>query len=438
MQQLTLPYSELPVTWQQWKQQALAWAAADNEAVAYYEPNGISYRHGPFLNMLGLQRKSQGELGQEIATTWQELEALLAVKAPAPLLGFFTYDLKNGLENLHSQHPDHVGFPDLYFFRPETWLVWEEDSVTIFSFLADPATIAQEISALPFGASFPENTVKTTARVPKEEYLKTVEKLRQHILEGDVYEVNYCQEFYSENTTLSPLTLFWQLNQASPTPFAGFLKLNDRYLLCASPERFLKKENQKLVSQPIKGTIKRGTTPAQDQQQKATLAASEKERAENMMIVDLVRNDLNRVAATGTVQVEEFFGLYPFKFVWQMISTVTGELPEGVSAVEAIKAAFPMGSMTGAPKIRALELIEQYEKTKRGLYSGSLGYFLPNGDFDFNVVIRSLQYNAQTGYLSFEVGSAITYDSDPEQEYQECLLKAAAITQILENKSTPS
>ncbi|AKQ45412.1 hypothetical protein TH63_06805 [Rufibacter radiotolerans] len=435
MQQLTLPFSDLPVPVQQWKQQALAWATAENEAVAYYEPNGISYRHGSFHNLLGMRKKSTGMQGLDIATTWQELEQILEANTVAPLLGFLTYDLKNGLEQLHSQHPDQIGFPELYFFRPEIWLAWEESYVTINSFTADPVVIAREIGGMPFSACFSKNSLKTKARVPKEEYLKTVENLRQHILEGDVYEVNYCQEFYAEVVVLNPLPLFWRLNEASPTPFAGFLKLNHRYLLCASPERFLKKEGQLLVSQPIKGTIKRGTTLEQDNQQRAALAASEKERAENMMIVDLVRNDLNRVAVTGSVQVEEFFGLYPFKFVWQMISTVTGELPIKVGALEVIKAAFPMGSMTGAPKIRALELIEQYEKIKRGLYSGSLGYFMPNGDFDFNVVIRSLQYNAQTQYLSFEVGSAITYDSDPEQEYQECLLKAAAITQVLENPS---
>ncbi|MBC3541698.1 aminodeoxychorismate synthase component I [Rufibacter sediminis] len=429
MNSLTLPFASLPVPVLQWKQQALAWAAEHNELVAYYEPNQLNYRYGTFTNLLGMRRHASS---QDI-TSWEQLQDQLSQPDNRPLLGYLTYDLKNGLEKLHSQHPDFIGFPELYFFLPETWLLWAEDALTIYSTTEDPEAIARSIAHTPFTASFSENKVKTVPRVKKEDYLHNVEQLRQHILHGDVYEVNYCQEFYAEQASISPLALFWKLNQASPTPFAGFLKLKERYLLCASPERFLKKSGDLLISQPIKGTIRRGSTPEEDQRQKEQLAASEKEQAENMMIVDLVRNDLNRVAATGTVQVEELFGLYGFKYVWQMISTVTAQLPETVPAVEVLKAAFPMGSMTGAPKIRALELIEQYEQTKRGLYSGSLGYFLPNGDFDFNVVIRSLQYNVATGYLSFEVGSAITYDSDPEQEYQECLLKAEAIRNVLAN-----
>ncbi len=428
MHQLTLLFASLPVSVLQWKQQALAWTTRQHEVVAYYEPNNIPYRHGAFANMLGMRRhKSPGDI-----TSWVALQENLSQERDTPLFGFLTYDLKNGLEQLHSQHPDYVGFPELYFFHPETWLLWGEDSVTIHSSVEEPEAIAKAIGRTPFSGTFSQNSIRTQPRVSRENYLHDVESLRQHILEGNVYEVNYCQEFYAENVSLNPLPLFWKLNAASPTPFAGFLKLDDRYLLCASPERFLKKKNNLLISQPIKGTIRRGSTPADDQRQRTLLATSEKEQAENMMIVDLVRNDLNRVAQTGTVQVEELFGMYGFQYVWQMISTVTGQISADVNAVEVLKATFPMGSMTGAPKIRALELIEQYEKIRRGLYSGSFGYFLPNGDFDFNVVIRSLQYNAHTGYLSFEVGSAITYDSDPEQEYQECLLKAAAIRNVLE------
>ncbi|ALJ00473.1 anthranilate synthase component I family protein [Rufibacter tibetensis] len=429
MLQLTLPFTSLPVSVSQWKQQAVAWAAANHEVIAYYDSNSIPYRHGAFQNMLGVRHQPNGEG----ITTWLKLHQALDESRKLPLFGYLTYDLKNGLEKLHSNHPDHIGFPELFFFFPESWLVWSEDAVTIHSSVEDPAAIANTIGETKLRSSFSKNTIKTAARETKEEYLRSVEMLRRHILEGDVYEVNYCQEFYAEGVQLEPTSLFWKLNQTSPTPFAGFLKVEDCYLLCASPERFLKKENNLLISQPIKGTIRRGKTEAEDQHQRQLLATSEKEQAENMMIVDLVRNDLNRVASTGTVQVEELFGLYGFQYVWQMISTVTGVVPESLNPVEVLKATFPMGSMTGAPKIRALELIEQYEKTKRGLYSGSFGYFLPNGDFDFNVVIRSLQYKAQSGYLSFEVGSAITYDSDPEEEYQECLLKAAAIRSVLEN-----
>ncbi|AMM52986.1 hypothetical protein TH61_15335 [Rufibacter sp. DG15C] len=418
----------------QWKQQALAWAHHGHEVVAYYEPNQIPFRQGAFQNLLGLRKNAAGLIQEGIARSFNELQQLIDQSLQTPIFGYLTYDLKNQIEELQSQHPDHIGFPELYFFQPDTWLEWTEGEVQICSFTEDPTQIAASIHNTPFLASFPENSLKTKPRILKEDYLQTVEKLRTHILEGDVYEVNYCQEFFTEKANIDPLAVFWQLNAASPTPFAGFLKLEQRYLLCASPERFLKKEGDLLISQPIKGTIKRGATSEQDQANKQALASSEKEQAENMMIVDLVRNDLNRIAQTGTVKVEEFFGLYPFQYVWQMISTIVGKVGASVSAMEILKATFPMGSMTGAPKIKALELIEEYEQTKRGLYSGSFGYFLPNGDFDFNVVIRSLQYNAQNLYLSFEVGSAITYDSDPEQEYQECLLKAAAITRVLEQK----
>ncbi|UOQ71128.1 anthranilate synthase component I family protein [Hymenobacter cellulosilyticus] len=240
-----------------------------------------------------------------------------------------------------------------------------------------------------------------------------MEAIREDILNGEVYELNLCQEFYAETVALEPVGTFLRLLEASPTPFAGFYKWHDRYLLCASPERFLQKKGPQLISQPIKGTIRRGATPGEDERQRQLLLHDEKERAENLMIVDLVRNDLARVAQTGSVQVPELFGLYSFRHVWQMISTVQAQARPDLGLVDMLRATFPMGSMTGAPKIRAMELIEHYERTKRGLYSGSLGYVTPAGDFDFNVVIRSLQYRAGTGYLSFQVGSAITYDSDP-------------------------
>jgi para-aminobenzoate synthetase component 1 len=265
----------------------------------------------------------------------------------------------------------------------------------------------------------------------KAKYLSNVAAIQEDILNGEVYELNLCQEFYAERVAIEPVSTFIQLNTASPTPFAGFYKWQDKYLLCASPERFLRQQGDTLLSQPIKGTIRRGTTPAEDEQLRQQLRHNEKEQAENLMIVDLVRNDLARVAVTGSVQVPELFGLYGFRHVWQMISTVQAQRHPDSDLVDALRAAFPMGSMTGAPKIRAMQLIERYEHSRRGLYSGSLGLIWPSGDFDFNVVIRSLQYNAATGYLSFQVGSAITYDSVPEQEYAECLLKAKALLEVL-------
>jgi para-aminobenzoate synthetase component 1 len=225
--------------------------------------------------------------------------------------------------------------------------------------------------------------------------------------------------------------MFAKLNKVSPNPFASFFKLNDKYVMCASPERFLAKRGDKLMSQPIKGTIKRGETVAEDELNKQQLKNNTKELQENVMIVDLVRNDLTRSAKHGTVKTKELFGIYSFKHLHQMISTVICEIAEGLSAVQAIKNSFPMGSMTGAPKINAMLLMEQYERSKRGIYSGAIGYFSPDGDFDFNVVIRTLLYNETNRYLSFHAGSAITYYADAEKEYEECLLKAKAILEVL-------
>jgi para-aminobenzoate synthetase component 1 len=207
--------------------------------------------------------------------------------------------------------------------------------------------------------------------------------------------------------------------------------LNNQYIISASPERFLAKRGRQLISQPIKGTAKRSANLAEDEQLKLSLKNHPKEQQENVMIVDLVRNDLTRSAVAGTVKVEELFGIYSFEQVHQMISTVTCLKADDVSDVEAIRNTFPMGSMTGAPKVNAMRLMEKYERSKRGVYSGAVGYFSPDGDFDFNVIIRTILYNAATQYLSFQVGSAITHSADAENEYQECLLKAKAILEVL-------
>jgi para-aminobenzoate synthetase component I len=225
------------------------------------------------------------------------------------------------------------------------------------------------------------------------------------------------------------------LNAISPTPFSGFFKLKDRYILSATPERFLCKRGNKLISQPIKGTAKRSADLAEDLRIKAALKVNIKEQSENVMIVDLVRNDLTKSAVKGSVKVDELFGIYSFPQVHQMISTISCELDPTVDLIEAIRNTFPMGSMTGAPKIKAMELIDQYERSKRGVYSGSFGCISPTGDFDFNVIIRSILYNAEEQYLSFQVGGAITYAANAEEEYEECLLKASAIMQVLKAES---
>ena len=270
-------------------------------------------------------------------------------------------------------------------------------------------------------------------RISKENYLANIEKIKNHILEGDVYELNYCMEFFDDKANINPTEIYQKLKAKSPVPFGAYLKYFDQYLICASPERFICKKNNQLISQPIKGTVKRNLLDEEkDNELKASLLNSEKERAENLMIVDLVRNDLAHSSKTGSVKVDELFGIYSFQQVHQMISTVSSTINENINPIDAIKNAFPMGSMTGAPKVMAMELIEQYEQTKRGLYSGAVGYFTPEGNFDFNVVIRSIQYNKANHYLNIMVGGAITFDSIAEQEYEECLLKAQATMQSLQ------
>lgn len=417
---LAVPLTRLPADF---RARALRWAA-QFPYCAYFEPNDLTYPEGPFRRLLGVAAEAPAA-----PYTLAGLQAeLVGSSSTAPRFGFLTYEVKNEVEVLHSHNASGLAWPALHFFEPQTWLTWETDTVTLHGRTAGvlAAILATEVSTTAAPAVPP-----LTPRMPKADYLEAVEAVREDILNGEVYELNLCQEFYAEGVQLDPTDVFLRLNVASPAPFAGFVRHQQHYLLCASPERFLSRHGTTLVSQPIKGTIRRGLTPAEDEQQRLTLLHDEKERAENLMIVDLVRNDLARVARTGTVQVPELFGLYPFRHVWQMISTVTAELAPGLALPDVLRATFPMGSMTGAPKIRAMQLIEHYERTRRGLYSGSIGYVLPDGTFDFNVVIRSLQYRPDTGYLSFQVGSAITYDSVPEREYDECLLKARAILEVL-------
>ncbi|SET33222.1 anthranilate synthase component I family protein [Hymenobacter actinosclerus] len=418
---LTVPLTQLPPDF---RARALRWASGFAYC-AYYEPNDLIYPSGPFRRVLAVAAAAP-----DAPRNLGELEAWLADGAGsvAPACGFIGYEVKDELEALISTNPSDLAWPILHFFRPQTWLIWEAEALHLHG---ETAGVLAAIAATPLPPVPPPAVAAVRPRMPKADYLRAVEAVREDILNGEVYELNLCQEFTADAGQLDPVDLFERLNAASPAPFAGFLRHESHYLLCASPERFVRRTDAALLSQPIKGTIARGATAEQDEIQRQTLLQDEKERAENLMIVDLVRNDLARVAQTGTVQVPELFGLYPFRHVWQMISSITARLQPGLGVAAVLRATFPMGSMTGAPKIRAMQLIEHYEHRRRGLYSGSLGLIWPSGDFDFNVVIRSLQYRSDTGHLSFQVGSAITYDSVPEREYAECLLKARAILEVL-------
>jgi para-aminobenzoate synthetase component 1 len=347
------------------------------------------------------------------------------------LFGHIGYDLKNEIETLTSTHIDYIGFSDLFFFQPEIVIQANTDSVSIASLTTDPNNIYNAIVETPLQivTRLPQPDIQL--RTVKWQYIDTVEKLRNHILRGDCYEINYCLEFFAEDAVIEPLHVYEQLIKISPNPFSCFYKLRDKYLLCASPERYIKKTGNTIISQPIKGTIKRNTETKEDEDNRQQLLRSEKDRSENVMVVDLVRNDLSKICKDGSVVADELFGIYSFPQVHQMISTVKGALKTDIDFADIIKATFPMGSMTGAPKKRVMELIEQYEHTKRGIFSGTVGYIDPNGDFDFNVVIRSIMYNEMNNYLSYQVGSAITFYSNAEDEFEECLLKAKAIEKVL-------
>lgn len=327
--------------------------------------------------------------------------------------GFFfcSYDYKNKIEKLQSKNESPLHFKD--------WLFFQEEKRIAFSGPEIHETIQKE-------------KIRLIENTSKQEYISIVNKLKQHIQQGDIYEINYCITFEATNVTIDPFKIYTKLNSISNAPYSALVKLDDKYIISASPELFLSKRGNKLFTKPIKGTAKRGATKEEDEKLKTALFNSLKERTENVMIVDVVRNDLSRIAKKGTVTVEKLYDVETYDQVHQMVSTVSCELKDGISFDEIINATFPMASMTGAPKIRAMELIDEFETYSRGPYSGCMGYIYENGDFDLSVLIRSIFYNESEKYLSFSVGSAITSMCDPEKEYEECLLKAAAMRKVLE------
>jgi para-aminobenzoate synthetase component I len=348
------------------------------------------------------------------------------------LFGHLGYDLKNEIEDLDSENFDGIQFPDMHFFVPEFVLKLNRRQLTIYA-ESGAAEIFKAVNETHTAmVSKNDKPFVIESRISKTDYIDRIKKLQAHMLRGDCYEINFCQEFFAVDASINPVAVYKKLSSISPNPFAALYKLDDKYCIGASPERYIKKSGNRIFSQPIKGTVTRNLSDAAaDEHNRRHLVNSSKEKSENVMIVDLVRNDLSRICKEGTVKVEELFGIYSFPQVHQMISTIGGEIAEGLHWVDMIKATFPMGSMTGAPKKRVMELIEVYEQTKRGVYSGAIGFVSPQSDFDFNVVIRSILYNSSDKYLSFQAGSAVTYYSDPAAEYDECLLKAQAIKEAL-------
>ena len=349
------------------------------------------------------------------------------------IFGHLSYELKNQIHGFTSGHEDPIGFPESFFFTPEILISIKGNSLNILA--ENPGIIYTEIIDTPVPVAAVDYSFDIRQKLSREQYIDKIKNLKQHILRGDCYEINFCQEFYAEHVELDPVTVYLKLSELSPNPFSVLYRLDDLYLLCASPERFLLRQGDQIFSQPIKGTIKRDTANNKaDEILRSTLKESSKDQAENVMVVDMVRNDLGRICKESSVKVDELFGVYSFPQVHQMISTVSGELRNNVTFSEIIEATFPMGSMTGAPKYRVMELIDQYEVSSRGIFSGSVGYIDPDENFDFNVVIRSIMYNAASGYLSYQVGSGITFYSDPLGEWEECLLKGEAIRKVLTGK----
>ena len=414
------------------KTRILLWAQQYDE-ITWLDSNNYEQGHSSYQALLAVDAFTSIKTDHHNA--FEKLEEYQSLSNDW-LFGYLTYDLKNDVELLKSRNFDGLNFADLYFFQPKKVFLFSENEVELqYLNIVDgelesdwPDIMNTEI---PVEDSIVERPIKIRLRTSKDNYFQQVDEMLRHIERGDIYEVNFCQEFFSENATIDPLKTFQHLNNISRPPFATFLKFGEHYVLSASPERYLKKEGNTVISQPIKGTAKRLSNPSEDQKMIDQLRNDPKERSENIMITDLVRNDLSRFATKGSVVVEELCKVYSFEQVHQLISTVRCEVADDLSSVEMIRNTFPMGSMTGAPKISAMKIIEELEVTKRGLYSGAVGYFAPNGDFDFNVIIRSILYNASAKYVSFSVGGAITAKSVPENEYEECLIKAKAMREVL-------
>lgn len=417
------------------KEQLLQWAQ-QYDAVVWLDSNSYEGQNYPEYEAI-LAVEAFTSIKTDYYSAFDKLEEYQSTTQDW-LFGYLSYDLKNDTERLHSKNEDGLDFPDLQFFQPKKIFLLKEGVLTILYLpMCDDEMEPdyQEISNFQFPITNHKSQIaqplSIKLKIHKDAYKAKVKKMLHHIYRGDIYEANFCQEFYASGT-IDPMRTYSNLNAMSSPPFATYLKMEAHYLLSATPERYLKKKGEKIVTSPIKGTAARSRDEEEDHAFAKALSEDPKERSENVMIVDLVRNDLSRIAKKGSVRVEELCKVYPFKQVHQMISTVACEVGVGYSPIDVLRATFPMGSMTGAPKVSAMHIIEQLEETKRGLYSGAVGYFTPAGDFDFNVIIRSILYNAEAQYISYSVGSAITAKSDPDKEYAECLLKAKAMRAVLE------
>jgi para-aminobenzoate synthetase component 1 len=359
--------------------------------------------------------------------------------------GYFAYDLARHLERLPAHRMDDQPLPDLLLgfydwtlaFDHETRRAWLMSSGHPGKSEAErqaraAARAAEVRRRLTQPADLPKDSVRVTPKpdIDRAPYEGRVRRVIDYILAGDIYQANISQRF---SAALPPgddaFAIYCALRRRNPAPFAAFIRHGDIAIVSASPERFLKLRDGHVETRPIKGTRPRGRTPIEDQALARELMGSEKDRAENLMIVDLLRNDLSRVCRDRSVEVPVLFGLESFATVHHLVSIVTGELTAGKTAIDLLRAAFPGGSITGAPKIRAMEIIAELEPTRRGPYCGSIGYIGFDGTMDTSIVIRTMAIRGQQ--LTFQVGGGIVADSDPAAEYDECLTKARALIETL-------
>lgn len=384
---------------------------------------------------------------QEILAQYPVDSSALPVPFASGAVGYFSYDLGRQLERLPAMAADDLHLPDYWFGLYDVIIAWDHVEGNCWGistgFPEQDVTARErrarerldEIVELLFSPRGPDTSGKGYAASPSlksnftaREYATAVSRARQYIIDGDIFEVNISQRFEGE-LPCSGLDLYHRVRSLTPSPFACYLKTNDAEIISASPERFLRREGDQVESRPIKGTRPRGADPVEDKEFADQLLESEKDVAENVMIVDLVRNDLGRVCRHGSIEVSRLAALESFPTVHHLTSTVRGQLRSGTTITDLIRATFPGGSITGAPKIRAMEIIDEIEPTRRAVYTGSIGYLGFDGNLDLNIAIRTII--ASRGRAYFQAGGAVVYDSDPHEEYSETLTKARALADAL-------
>lgn len=419
---------DLAIPSEQFIHKALHWLDNNCDSFTYLNPNQYNqYPQKAFRHLLAFG----STLTVSIDDTRQVFDLLEKTRLAHPLdwlFVFMCYDAKDGVEDLQTGLKQTLPFRSASFIIPEH--VWEINSNTIHILKGTGASILQEIQSFTEPEQTERNPFTINQLVSKQHYLDQVSKIQTYIRAGNAYEITYCIPFTGK-CVLPVVDTYHSFNKKNPMPFSCFNKFKNEYILSASPERFIKKTGTTIYSQPIKGTSKRGDTIDEDEALKNKLGNSEKEQAENTMIVDLVRNDLSRTGLPGSVKVTELSGVYSFPNVHQLISTIQATKEPSISSIEVIKHAYPMGSMTGAPKVSAMQLIEEVELVARGPYSGTVGYMDPDDNFDFNVLIRTIFYNKESSDVFMEAGSAITTYADAASEYEECVLKITPIIALL-------